>query len=161
MPLRIFENFTPIFSYAHGSNVKAGCIIMPNAKWKVAWDFFIVILLLWVSIVVPFRLAFYDQDNKNWFITYTIVDCFFLIDIILSFFTALVDESEIITKKSEIARRYLKFWFWIDLVSILPLDLIEKAGMNFNAILRFAKIGKLYKLIRLSRLAKLFKLLKR
>lgn len=73
----------------------------------------------------------------------------------------MVDESEIITKKSEIARRYLKFWFWIDLVSILPLDLIEKAGMNFNAILRFAKIGKLYKLIRLSRLAKLFKLLKR
>ena len=135
---------------------------MPNSSWKVAWDFFIVILLLWVSIVVPYRLAFYQEDNKSWFITYTVVDCLFLIDIILSFFTAIVnDDSDIITSKKKIAKAYLKFWFWIDLLSILPLDLIQKAGMNFNAILRFAKIGKIYKLIRLSRLAKLFKLLKR
>jgi hypothetical protein len=54
----------------------------------------------------------------------------------------------------------MKSWFAVDLLSILPFDMIDMAGINANALLRFAKIGKLYKLIRLSRLAKLFKLLK-
>lgn len=62
--------------------------------------------------------------------------------------------------KTDLAKHYLKFWFWVDLFAILPLDFIMTSGGEANILLRFAKIGKLYKLIRLSRLAKLFKLLK-
>ena len=54
----------------------------------------------------------------------------------------------------------MAFWFWVDAISILPFDLMQRSGSNANVLIRFAKIGKLYKLIRLSRLAKLFKLLK-
>mgnify|MGYP001626706906 CR=1 FL=1 len=80
----------------------------------------------------------------------------------LTFFTAVTyHKTQIIeTNKRKIAILYLKFWFWIDLISILPFDLLMMSGNNANVLLRFAKIGKLYKLIRLSRLAKLFKLLK-
>jgi hypothetical protein len=59
----------------------------------------------------------------------------------------------------KIAIIYLKTWFFIDLASIFPLDLVGDM-LNGNSVIRFIKIGKLYKLIRLSRLAKLFKLLK-
>ena len=38
---------------------KPKCVIMPNARWKLLWDFYIVFLLLGVSILVPYRLAFY------------------------------------------------------------------------------------------------------
>ncbi len=81
---------------------------------------------------------------------------------ILTFFTAVTDpKTQIIeTNKRKIAILYLSFWFWIDLISIMPFDLAMMSGNNANVLLRFAKIGKLYKLIRLSRLAKLFKLLK-
>ena len=64
-----------------------------------------------------------------------------------------------ISDKKIIAKNYLRFWFWIDMISILPFDAVGSA-FDAGVLLRFAKIGKLYKLIRLSRLAKLFKLLK-
>jgi hypothetical protein len=74
-----------------------------------------------------------------------------------------------ITDKKKIAINYLRFWFWIDTVSVLPIDLIIQNTMNnendgdngnLNLLLRVAKMGKIYKLIRLVRLVKLFKRLK-
>ena len=123
---------------------------------------FILFALLVVSILVPFRLAFYPEDSVPIQIFYGILDFFFLIDIIVTFFTATMDSNTNIVQvdKKILANDYIKFWFWIDLFAILPLDAIMKSGGDANVLLRFAKIGKLYKLIRLSRLAKLFKLLK-
>ena len=99
---------------------------MPNTSWKVIWDFFIVFLLLVVSILVPYRLAFYPKDSQDWLIVYSVIDSCFLIDMILTFFTATVDPANqmVVTDKKEIAKNYLKFWFWIDLFSIFPLDLL-------------------------------------
>jgi len=81
---------------------------------------------------------------------------------VFTFLTATVDpKTQVIqTSKKVIAKQYLGFWFWIDMISVMPLDAFEQSGLGANSLLRFAKIGKLYKLIRLSRLAKLFKLLK-
>ena len=65
------------------------------------------------------------------------------------------------TDKKKIAKKYLKGWFWVDLISILPIDVILVSSQSKATILaRFAKIGKLYKLIRMIRLAKVLKLLK-
>lgn len=60
-------------------------------------------------MVVPYRLAFVDEDSTKWVIVYLIVDCQFLIDMILTFFTALEDNEtqEVITDKKKIAKNYL------------------------------------------------------
>ena len=62
----------------------------------------------------------------SWFIFYTICDTFFLIDLILTFFTSVNDEKKVyeITDKKVIAKKYLKGWFWVDLISILPFDIM-------------------------------------
>jgi hypothetical protein len=36
----------------------------------------------------PYRIAFFDEDELDWIIIDSVVDFFFLIDIILTFFTA-------------------------------------------------------------------------
>ena len=72
-------------------NTKPSCIILPTSRIKLAWDIFILVLLLFVSILVPFRLAFFPADDKTWVLTYSIIDLFFLIDIVLTFFTATID----------------------------------------------------------------------
>ena len=60
-----------------------------------------------------------------------------------------------------IARKYLKGWFWVDTVAILPLDIIMMSAQGQATVLaRLSKIGKLYKLIRMIRLAKVLKLLR-
>jgi hypothetical protein len=61
-----------------------------------------------------------------------------------------------------IAKRYLKGWFIIDMVSIIPFDVLLQASFekNYNFLIRFAKLGRLYKLIKLTRLLKLAKVVK-
>ena len=127
------------------------------------WDLYIFGLLLLVCSVVPYRVAFVEEDTETWIILYWLIDICFLIDMILSFFTSVSDEStstEIVDRK-EIARIYLKGWFWIDLAAIFPIDqLLNTLPENSNLLFRFFKIGKLYKLIRITRLFQAAKVLK-
>ena len=53
----------------------------------------------------------------------------------------------------------MKVWFLIDLVSVIPFDIILYYG-NFNKVARFSRIGRLYKLIRLIKLVRLLKIAK-
>ena len=55
-------------------------------------------------------------------------------------------------------------WFAIDLISILPFDLMVTAGSgqdNVNQFARFSKVSKLYKLIKITRLFRFLKLMKK
>ena len=158
----MFEDFFVLYADKE-VNTKKNCIIPSGNKYKIAWDMWVLLLLLFISLVVPVRLAFVEEDSIRWILIYSITDTCFLIDIILTFNTSISDEKRVyeLTDKREIARRYLRGWFWIDTISIIPLDFMMLADSNNATILaRFAKIGKLYKLIRMIRLAKVLKLLR-
>lgn len=72
-------------------------------------------------------------------------------------------------RKWEIAKRYFKIWFWIDIFSSLPFQLIElfdtggssqKGGTEHMKWLRIFRLAKLQRMVRLLRLLKLVRLLK-
>ena len=107
-------------------------IIMSNNGYKILWDIYILVLLLIISLLVPWRLAFNQgqDDETGWLVAFWIIDLFFLIDIMLTFFTSVTDEHDFteITDKKRIAIIYLKKWFIIDVVSILPIDVFLLAN---------------------------------
>ena len=78
------------------------------------------------AIFTPWQLAFVEDETVMWTILNAIIDFSFLIDIIITFFTAYFDEKlmHLVTDKKVIAKKYLKFWFWMDLLSIIPFDRI-------------------------------------
>jgi hypothetical protein len=80
--------------------------------------------------LAPYLLAFSeDIDVSNLNTLDIILNIFFLIDMILLFFTAYVNEElDIIDTKREIALEYLKGWFIIDFISILPFDMVLTYG---------------------------------
>ena len=123
-PTEFLENFTAMYGGPLKANTKARCMIMPSAKWKLVWDFWVVFLLLAVSLIVPYRLAFDPVDSTGWLIVYYSIDSCFVIDMLFTFLTATIDTNTQVvqTDKKEIARQYFGFWFWIDLISVLPLD---------------------------------------
>lgn len=53
----------------------------------------------------------------------------------------------------------MKSWFFVDLVSIVPLDIIFMYG-HFGRLTRIARIGKLYKIIRMARMVRMLKIVK-
>ena len=60
-----------------------------------------------------------------------------------------------------IAKNYLKGWFTIDLLAIIPFDVIlSNLQSNANGILRIARVGRLYKLVKLTRLLRILKIMK-
>ena len=53
-----------------------------------------IALLIFVCVVLPYRLTFVlaeSESTKRWEVAYYIMDGFFLIDIILTFFTSIPD----------------------------------------------------------------------
>ena len=77
----------------------------------------------------------------------TILDLFFFADMLVIFNSAFYDDYlKIIDDRGMIAKRYLVGWFSIDLLSIIPFDIIFSA-LYLNGLVRFVKIGKLYKLM--------------
>ena len=111
--------------------IKSKWIIMSGNPYKIFWDLFVLVLLLLVCIIVPYRLAFYPETQSNaWVVLYLAMDFCFFLDIIVTFFTSVPDDSTCteVTDRNEIARLYLKGWFWIDSISIFPFDMIASAS---------------------------------
>ena len=81
-------------------------------------------------------------------------------DIIAIFNTATYDDDfSIIEDRCMIAKSYLSSWFWIDLVSIIPFELIVPKGESANLI-RLSRMGRIYKILKLLKLIRLMKLSK-
>jgi hypothetical protein len=86
------------------------------------------------------------QDVLDW-----IVDCLFMVDIVVNFRTAVYDESAQVydTRPSAIATRYLPGWFLVDLPSSLPLTQILEAAHSSCGNTKNNKNAKFLKLIRM------------
>lgn len=142
-------------------------VISANNAFKAYWDVFCILLVIYVAIVVPFRLGFGMEDTGAFFAVRTIIDLIFVIDIVLSFFTEIEVEKtgRMINTHREIARNYFKGWFLLDLLTVFPFELFssteQKSYINANQSLRIVRITKLSKFVRLMRLTRLMKAVKK
>ena len=91
IPAEFLKHLEELYYVPETITEQSQCFIKPNSKWKMVWDFYIVFLLLIVSILVPYRLAFFATEDSTWRYIYLIIDACFLVDMILTFFTALLD----------------------------------------------------------------------
>eukprot|EP00911_Craspedida_sp_UC1_P002578 UC1_evm1s1911 len=148
----------------------SGWIIHPYSTFRWYWDMIVVILMAFTCITVPMLIAFYTENcvGSSWFVIWCVVDFFFLLDIGFNFRTGIAtgDGDVIILDKLVIARRYLRGWFFIDLVSSFPFDLFvltltegECSGdsqyLKASRAIRFLRITKLLSLLRLLRVTRI------
>ena len=148
------------------------CIIYPESSWKVYWDLFVSFLLVYSCFVIPLQLCF-DIENVGFLVINNMIDILFFADIIVIFCTAITtDEFETIDDHKEIALQYVQGWFPVDLLAILPLDLIlaiagsnksgddiSQGGGKVNSVIRIMRLGRLSKLIKLMKLLRFLKFL--
>ena len=76
---------------------------------------------------MPIKIAFINLgDYPDWDMLENVLDCIFILDLFINFFRAYIDEEEeLITDHCTIARTYLRGWFCIDLISSIPIGLIQ------------------------------------
>jgi len=104
---------------------RKNCIFHQDNKCKFYWDLGMTACLFFICLIIPVHMAF-KSESPTWCKIYFAIDFFFLVDMILTFFTSLPAEGneDELTDRKQIAITYLKTWFGIELLAILPVDLI-------------------------------------
>jgi hypothetical protein len=90
------------------------------------------------------------------------IDFLFLWDVLLNFFTAFDDDNgELEIRRTKIAQKYFKSWFFVDLISSIPISLIQYLigddSVSNIRIIKLTRLPRLYRLLRLVKLMRLYK----
>ena len=133
-----------------------------------------LVCLLYVSLVTPYQAVFI-QEKLSWDVVFSSpmfwvnigVDLLFLIDMIFNFYVKVTIETHSgrvsLHTRKDIARNYLRGWFIIDFLSILPIDIVTSLFLPYSGLMQnesFTKDLKAIKLIRLFRLLKLLRVVR-
>jgi hypothetical protein len=145
---RYFENKDD--EYVANKIILKPYIIYPEYMHKIIWDIFMSFILVLSCVLTPVDLAFpaIRDQNKGYDIFMYTIDFLFLCDILATFISAFEDyDLKINDDLKDISLNYLKGWFAIDFISILPIDLIFLlCDINiggYNKVFRVLRMGKL------------------
>ncbi|GER24590.1 potassium channel KAT1 [Striga asiatica] len=132
-------------------------VISPfNPRYR-AWQMFLVLMVVYSAWISPFEFAFLPYKQNGLFITNCIVDTFFAVDIILTFFVAYLDNESylLVDDHRKIAVRYLSTWFAFDVCSTVPFQSLSRLFTYNNGGLGY-KLLSMLRLWRLRRVSSLF-----
>eukprot|EP01043_Picozoa_sp_COSAG02_P015947 COSAG02_NODE_691_length_18445_cov_23.541099_12_plen_784_part_00 len=125
----------------------------PDSAYAAMWDALQVLLLVYLCVVIPLRACFSIDIliGSTEFYVDTFADLVFVLDVVLNFRTAFVDEHGVVEERPRvIARHYLRGWFMLDVLSCLPFQYLSSGG-NFKAA-KAVRLVRLTKMLRLSNL---------
>ena len=152
------------------------------------WDLAMMLLLLFTALVTPYEVVFLEASTTvtPLFVVNRLVDISFCCDMWIQFHLGFQagprKGSKWIMDRSAIRCRYLSFWFWIDVLSIMPLWIISFAappnddaeadgasgdadgsssGKSPAAMLQIMRLIRLLRLIKVTRILKASKIFRR
>lgn len=137
-------------------------VIDPRSTFIKNWEYQILVLLLFTSTVTPFEVAFLEVSIDALFFINRIVDCLFLVDLLIQFNLGYFESGgnkQPVYQRSKIAARYIFGWFLVDVISIVPFDIIGfvvgSEAVSRLKILRILRLLRLFKLVKLLRSAEM------
>ncbi|XP_042442685.1 potassium channel KAT3-like [Zingiber officinale] len=132
-------------------------IILPYDPRYRAWQMFLIPLVIYSAWICPFELAFLRYLPSKLLWLENILNSFFAVDILLTFFVAYLDPRSylLVDDPKRIAARYLSSWFIFDILSTVPFQAISFLFESNDNVLGF-KILNMLRLWRLRRVSSLF-----
>ncbi|WIA23100.1 hypothetical protein OEZ86_010005 [Tetradesmus obliquus] len=143
-------------------------VLLPTGNIMLGWNIVMLLLLTYLATVLPyavaFKIDFSDLGNPLSILDLTI-NLIFMCDIWMNFHTAVLGhDGRLISDRHGIASRYLKGWFWFDLLSSFPFEQVLVFHNSLPSlvmllkVVRVARIVRMIKLLRLLRIARLTRL---
>ncbi|XVF88435.1 hypothetical protein PTKIN_Ptkin19aG0050900 [Pterospermum kingtungense] len=131
--------------------------ISPYDRRYRVWETFLVILVVYTAWVSPFEFGFLEKPMSLLAVTDNVVNGFFALDIVLTFFVAYLDKTSylLIDDHKKIAWKYGSSWLAFDIISTIPSELARKISPK-----PFRQYG-LFNMLRLWRLRRVSALFSR
>ena len=135
-------------------------------SFKTLWVWLILLLTIYSALFVPYNVAFSGthhvvSHNVVWLLLDSCVDFIFIADVFICFLTTIVAENgETIDDRNIIQMNYVSSWYCLDLLSCLPLDLLNfittmgQAQSGDGGITSLFTTLKIARLLRVSRVAR-------
>nr|XP_034188046.1 potassium/sodium hyperpolarization-activated cyclic nucleotide-gated channel 2 isoform X2 [Osmia lignaria] len=142
-------------------------VIHPCSSFRFYWDLCMLLLLVANLIILPVAISFFNDDlSTRWIAFNCLSDTIFLIDIVVNFRTGIMQQDnaeQVILDPKLIAKNYLRTWFFLDLISSIPLDyifLIFNQFQDFSESFQILHAGRALRILRLAKLLSLVRLLR-
>eukprot|EP00980_Cylindrotheca_fusiformis_P020957 scaffold7970_cov118-Cylindrotheca_fusiformis.AAC.13 len=144
-------------------------IVFPMGNRYRAWWMFTVVATCFTFFFETYQIAFppaglLPPSEPSSVLDYTLITIF-AVDMVVHFNLAYFnEENQLIYSHREIAKRYLSFYFWIDLVGVMPFYLIALAisgqYLENNTATQYMALLRLFRLVRMRRVKQLFDIIK-
>jgi hyperpolarization activated cyclic nucleotide-gated potassium channel 2 len=115
-------------------------LIHPESRFKIYWEVYLLIMTVAVTIVAPLMVVFQLTMTPLLLAFDILVTISFAIDIVIQFNTGFMVRQEMVTDRKVIAKRYLKGWFFLDLLATLPFTWVFSSS-------RFAALNRGFPLL--------------
>ncbi len=129
--------------------------IDPNSAPKLIWDMFVSLLTLYAVVSTIIFIALDSPVSIEVLYVDSVVDVFFIVDIMLNFMTAFVRHNgRVETSFSEIRKHYFRHGFLLDVTASIPISLILLLSNAQDGNLR---ANKLFRMVRLPKLLRFYR----
>jgi potassium voltage-gated channel Eag-related subfamily H protein 1/potassium voltage-gated channel Eag-related subfamily H protein 5 len=139
-------------------------IFKPDSPIRLSWDIFMLIVLAYLSISIPFYIGFYFPITGALTVIEFIVQLCLMLDILIICNTSYSVKGMLVTSRRKIIWKYIKGWFWIDILSGFPYNWLYTSPFQdeilYNYDEDFFKFSQILKLIRIFRIIRAIKLIK-
>lgn len=140
-------------------------VLDPNSKKMGDWDVTMMLLLVFTAFVTPFEVAFLETELNALFVINRFIDSLFLCDLIINFmlpYAIFVNSTKVwVVSPTRIATKYILSWLGIDVISILPYDVLTVVGEDSMGNLKMLRIIRCMRLLKIVKILKSFKKLEK
>ncbi|KAK7384745.1 hypothetical protein VNO78_30446 [Psophocarpus tetragonolobus] len=127
-------------------------IIAPyNRRYRI-WNKFLILLVFYTAWICPFEFGFLEKSKGALSIIDNVVNGFFAIDIVVTFFVAYLDKSTylLVDDRKLIALRYAKSWLLLDVIATIPYEVVRSILPPSLQLYSYFNILRLWRLHRVS-----------
>ncbi|CAE7532795.1 KCNH6, partial [Symbiodinium pilosum] len=133
-------------------------VINPDTnRFSTAWQVITNLALAFVALITPLQVGLLEIELDALFVLTMLVDFVFVVDMVLQFVTMYPRTTarglEWELRPQKIAKNYLRTWFFLDFVTLIPFDMIGlTSGTDSLKDLRSIKVIRVLRLLKLMRL---------
>ncbi|EAR92360.2 cation channel family protein (macronuclear) [Tetrahymena thermophila SB210] len=120
--IRITQKIVNLFRLQKNSVLIQIPLFSPQSLWKRTWDLFQAFLIITISFLLSLR-NFFFLDISPYQTYFKLTSFVFVIDVIFSFNTALIQKGNLNIDRKQISLHYLKGNFALDCIGIIPIFL--------------------------------------
>ncbi|KAG6723848.1 hypothetical protein I3842_03G227800 [Carya illinoinensis] len=124
------EILPPLGAYRLRANLRLRKSIISryDRRYRI-WQTFLIVLVTYTAWLSPFEFGFLEKPQGPLSIADNVVNAFFAVDIIITFFVAYVDTAtsyQLVDSPKKIAWKYVRSWLAFDVISTIPSELAQK-----------------------------------